>query len=38
MRQLYATGYDLALKGLPWAKVPPGFALPGDPTATTAAK
>ena len=39
MRQLYATGYDLALKGFPWTKVPPGFALPGDaPTTATAAK
>jgi predicted acylesterase/phospholipase RssA len=37
MRQLYATGYDLALKGLPWAKVPPGFALPGDATTTRTA-
>lgn len=26
MRQLYDVGYNLALKGLPWLKVPPGFA------------
>ncbi len=39
MRQLYATGYDLAVNGFPWTKVPPGFALPGDPpTAVTASK
>jgi hypothetical protein len=25
MRKLYAVGYDFAAKGLPWAKVPPGF-------------
>ena len=37
MRQLYDAGYDLALKGLPWAKVPPGFALPGDATTTATA-
>ncbi|WP_171006488.1 patatin-like phospholipase family protein [Pseudomonas sp. 2FG] len=29
MRKLYATGYDLALQGFPWLKVPPGFAPPG---------
>ena len=29
MRALYSTGYDMALKGFPWAKAPPGFALPG---------
>lgn len=28
MRELYAVGYDLAAKGMPWAKVPPGFAAP----------
>ncbi|SOE86946.1 Predicted acylesterase/phospholipase RssA, contains patatin domain [Burkholderia sp. YR290] len=28
MRALYATGYDMALKGYPWLKAPPGFALP----------
>ncbi|HMJ49048.1 MAG TPA: patatin-like phospholipase family protein [Burkholderiales bacterium] len=28
MRQLYDVGYDFAVKGLPWIKVPPGFALP----------
>ena len=39
MRELYATGYDLAVNGFPWTKVPPGFALPGDaPTAATASK
>jgi predicted acylesterase/phospholipase RssA len=26
MRKLYDVGYDFAVKGLPWAKVPPGFA------------
>ena len=25
MRKLYDVGYDLAAKGRPWAKVPPGF-------------
>mgnify|MGYP001404487044 CR=1 FL=1 len=25
MRKLYALGYDLAVKGVPWAKTPPGF-------------
>ena len=29
MRKLYDTGYDLAVKGVPWVKVPPGFAPPG---------
>ncbi len=29
MRALYSTGYDMALKGFPWRKAPPGFALPG---------
>jgi len=28
MRQLYDVGYDFAVKGLPWLKVPPGFAPP----------
>lgn len=28
MRQLYDVGYDFAVKGLPWIKVPPGFAPP----------
>ena len=32
MRQLYAVGYDMAAKGYPWQKTPPGFA------ATTADK
>lgn len=31
MRALYATGYEMALKGYPWLKAPPGFALPGAP-------
>lgn len=26
MRQLYAVGYDMAAKGYPWQKTPPGFA------------
>jgi hypothetical protein len=25
MRQLYAVGYDMAAKGYPWQKSPPGF-------------
>lgn len=29
MRALYATGYEMALKGYPWSKAPPGFSLPG---------
>ncbi|WP_178117927.1 patatin-like phospholipase family protein [Pseudomonas sp. R5(2019)] len=29
MRKLYDTGYDVALQGFPWLKVPPGFAPPG---------
>jgi predicted patatin/cPLA2 family phospholipase len=28
MRKLYDVGYDFAVKGLPWAKVPPGFVAP----------
>ncbi len=28
MRALYSTGYDMRLKGFPWVKAPPGFALP----------
>ena len=28
MRQLYAVGYDMAAKGYPWQKAPPGFAAP----------
>ncbi|SDD93461.1 Predicted acylesterase/phospholipase RssA, contains patatin domain [Cupriavidus sp. YR651] len=28
MRALYDAAYKMALKGYPWAKVPPGFALP----------
>jgi hypothetical protein len=30
MRKLYDTGYDQALKGLAWAKTPPGFAAPSS--------
>lgn len=29
MRALYDVGYDMMLKGFPWRKAPPGFALPG---------
>ncbi|WP_280290922.1 patatin-like phospholipase family protein [Pseudomonas sp. BN417] len=29
MRSLYSTGYDMALQGFPWLKVPPGFISPG---------
>ena len=25
MRKLYDVGYDLAVKGIRWAKVPPGY-------------
>jgi hypothetical protein len=28
MRKLYAVGYDFAVKGTPWVKVPPGFVAP----------
>jgi len=28
MRALYATGYEMTLKGFPWLKTPPGFTLP----------
>ena len=34
MRALYDVGYDLAVKGYPWLKTPPGFAPPGDAAAT----
>jgi len=34
MRALYDVGYDLAVKGYPWLKTPPGFAAPGDAAAT----
>ena len=27
MRQLYAVGYDMAAKGYPWQKAPPGFTV-----------
>jgi hypothetical protein len=37
MRQLYDVGYDLALRGFPWAKSPPGLELPGDAPATATA-
>lgn len=30
MRALYAIGYEMTLKGYPWLKAPPGFALPGS--------
>lgn len=30
MRALYDVGYDLAAKGMRWAKVPPGFASAGE--------
>jgi predicted acylesterase/phospholipase RssA len=33
MRALYDTGYNMALKGYPWVKAPPGFALPAAATA-----
>ncbi len=32
MRQLFAVGYEMALKGFPWAKTPPGFIV--SPAAT----
>jgi hypothetical protein len=28
MRELFQIGYDLAVKGYPWAKVPPGWTAP----------
>jgi len=28
MKELFQVGYDSAVKGYPWAKVPPGFAAP----------
>ena len=28
MKALYDVGYDMAVKGYPWAKAPPGFAAP----------
>jgi hypothetical protein len=28
MRALYAVGYEQGVKGVPWRKVPPGFAGP----------
>ncbi|MBT8769169.1 patatin-like phospholipase family protein [Pseudomonas sp. DB1] len=28
MRSLYSTGFDMASKGFPWLKVPPGFTAP----------
>jgi len=28
MRDLFKVGYDLAAKGYPWAKFPPGYAAP----------
>jgi hypothetical protein len=28
MRELYGVGYELAVNGYPWAKVPPGFTAP----------
>ena len=28
MQDLFRVGYDLAIKGYPWAKVPPGFTAP----------
>lgn len=34
MRKLYSTGFDMALHGFPWLKVPPGFTSPS----VTAAK
>ena len=29
MRQLFALGYEMAAKGYPWQKTPPGF-MPGE--------
>jgi predicted acylesterase/phospholipase RssA len=28
MRELFAVGYELAVRGYPWAKVPPGYTAP----------
>ncbi|SOY72909.1 patatin-like phospholipase family protein [Cupriavidus taiwanensis] len=33
MRALYDTGYQMALKGYPWVKAPPGFTLPSTAAA-----
>ncbi|ACC75683.1 patatin family protein [Paraburkholderia phymatum] len=33
MRALYYTAYNMALKGYPWSKAPPGFALPSAASA-----
>jgi hypothetical protein len=30
MRQLYALGYELAVKGYPWQKTPPGYTESGS--------
>jgi predicted acylesterase/phospholipase RssA len=37
MRALYDEGYELAVKGYPWLKTPPGFEAPDD-AATTGTK
>lgn len=35
MRALYAQGYDMAVKGYPWQKTPPGFEAPVPAAANT---
>ena len=38
MRKLYDVGYDQGVKGIPWAKTPPGFTAPAAAEATRPAK
>ncbi len=38
MRKLYDVGYDQGVKGVPWAKTPPGFTAPAAAGATRPAK
>ena len=35
MNGLFKLGYDLAAKGYPWSKTPPGFSLPESGTKTS---
>jgi hypothetical protein len=38
MRKLYDVGYEQGVKGIPWAKTPPGFTSSGAAEATRPAK
>jgi hypothetical protein len=38
MNALFQVGYDLAAKGYPWAKAPPGFTAPAGPLMQPAAQ